>query len=376
MQDILLKLKHPYVEGTVIAHSRASSGKYIGSPSITAIPSGELFASHDFFGPESNEFKAPETHVYTSKNNGKNWSLTSRVKKAFWSKLFWHDDVLWLIGTDRHHGNLVIRKSIDQGRTWTTPTDRRSGLLAKGEFHCAPTPFVQHDGYLWKAFEQKTANETEWPKFYSPIVMSVATDDNLLDAANWKASNTLLYNSDLLDGKFGGWLEGNIVATPSNTLVNLLRVENDHTHTEHLAFCELNTKSNLLKLSKTHEFVEFPGGSKKFMIRFDSKSKKYLSLTNTIKETDETKEVEPDNLRNQLSLVSSTDLITWKTEKEVLFHPDHAKHAFQYVSWIIKGDDILFVSRTAADDRYGGAKSFHDANYLTFHTIKDFRETL
>ena len=36
-------------------------------------------------------------------------------------------------------------------------------------------------------------------------------------------------------------------------------------------------------------------------------------------------------------------------------------------------DDLVAVSRTAYDDYEGGAHSAHDANFLTFHRIKNFR---
>jgi hypothetical protein len=57
----------------------------------------------------------------------------------------------------------------------------------------------------------------------------------------------------------------------------------------------------------------------------------------------------------------------------VLYHPDDEYHAFQYVDWLVEGDDIIFTSRTAYDDGLGGAYRFHDANFLTFHRIKNFR---
>jgi len=41
------------VPGIVVAYSPASSGKYIGSPSIAIMPNGDYVASHDFFGPKS-----------------------------------------------------------------------------------------------------------------------------------------------------------------------------------------------------------------------------------------------------------------------------------------------------------------------------------
>ena len=43
------------VPGEVVAYSPASSGKYIGSPSLAILPNGDYVASHDLFGPESNE---------------------------------------------------------------------------------------------------------------------------------------------------------------------------------------------------------------------------------------------------------------------------------------------------------------------------------
>src|SRR5262249_29292028 len=55
-------------------------------------------------------------------------------------------------------------------------------------------------------------------------------------------------------------------------------------------------------------------------------------------------------------------------------HPDHAHHGFHYVDWVFDGDDIVFVSRTAFDDANGGAHTYHDANYLTFHRIERFRD--
>jgi hypothetical protein len=62
-------------------------------------------------------------------------------------------------------------------------------------------------------------------------------------------------------------------------------------------------------------------------------------------------------------------------ESVVLLHPDSEKHAFQYVDWLFEGDDIIAVSRTAYDDGQGGAHRAHDANYLTFHRIANFRQS-
>ncbi|MCC6734205.1 MAG: exo-alpha-sialidase, partial [Candidatus Omnitrophica bacterium] len=77
-----------------------------------------------------------------------------------------------------------------------------------------------------------------------------------------------------------------------------------------------------------------------------------------------------------LALASSADLKSWKVHSIILQHPDTEKHAFQYVDWLFLGDDLAVVSRTAYDDGVGGAHNYHDANYMTFHKIKNFRSLL
>ena len=76
-------------------------------------------------------------------------------------------------------------------------------------------------------------------------------------------------------------------------------------------------------------------------------------------------------MRNVLTLVSSPDLEKWTLVRDIL--RDDSEQAprstgFQYVDWLFDGPDIALVSRTACN----GAHSFHDANFLTFHRIKDF----
>jgi hypothetical protein len=84
--------------------------------------------------------------------------------------------------------------------------------------------------------------------------------------------------------------------------------------------------------------------------------------------------MDPAAYRNILTLVSSSDLRTWKVESIILQHPDSEKHAFQYLDWLFEDKDIIAVSRTAYDDGLGGAHRAHDANYLTFHRIGNFRQ--
>jgi hypothetical protein len=72
-------------------------------------------------------------------------------------------------------------------------------------------------------------------------------------------------------------------------------------------------------------------------------------------------------------LMSSPDLKSWTIQRTILEHPDPLQHAFQYVDWQFEGKDLIVASRTAFDDETGGAHRAHDANYLTFHRVNNFR---
>ncbi|MCB1128074.1 MAG: SGNH/GDSL hydrolase family protein, partial [Verrucomicrobiae bacterium] len=64
----------------------------------------------------------------------------------------------------------------------------------------------------------------------------------------------------------------------------------------------------------------------------------------------------------------------WDVNSVLLHHPDPVNHGFQYVEWLFDGDDLIVASRTAYDDGLGGAHNNHDANFLTFHRVEDFRQ--
>ena len=103
----------------------------------------------------------------------------------------------------------------------------------------------------------------------------------------------------------------------------------------------------------------------KFDIHFDDVSGMYYMLASHALD-------EPKTNRNLLGLFRSQDLLNWEFVADILDAKamDPAVVGFQYVSFLIEGDDILFLSRTA----YGKPANFHDANYQTFHRIENFRE--
>lgn len=210
-----------------------------------------------------------------------------------------------------------------------------------------------------------------WGRNFRCFMMSAPAKADLLNATNWTFSNRLGGRPEWLEGKFGGWLEGNAVVTRAGEMVDFLRVDY-RAGREKAALVKLSRDGQRATFDPSDGFIEFPGGCKKFTIRYDPQSQRYWSLANFVPE--KYRGENPERVRNTLALTASEDLRTWTVQSILLSHPDTARHAFQYVDWQFDGEDLIAVSRTAFDDDSGGAHNQHDANFLTFHRFKNFRQ--
>jgi hypothetical protein len=389
------------VPGSVVDYLPAAGRQFAGSPALAVLPNGDYVASHDLFGPKSTERTSAVTKVFSSSDKGKTWKHLTDLQGQFWSSLFVHNGSLYIIGTEKHYGPIIIRRSDDGGKTWTEPKDKDSGRLHEGFtegndkffFHCAPVPVVVHNGRIWRGIEAAIPTP-KWGGNFYPTMMSAPVDADLLKSSSWTMCKKMDQDLKWLDGKFGGWLEGNAVVTPEGKIVDILRVHTPD-FTEKAAIINISDDGKTGSFDPKTGFVDFFGGSKKFTIRFDPKSKLYWSLVNYVPadfrehlefvaEFVGTKKkhlryyidrvvAHPASVRNTLALVSSPDLKTWTLNGIVLQHADVEKHAFQYVDWLFEGDDIILLSRTAFGKGDEAADSAHNANYITFHRISDFR---
>lgn len=369
-----LKDKFNDVPGVVLGHSPATDRIYLGSPSICILPNGDYLASNDFFGPnkEARVDGLSITRIYKSTDKGITWAPLTDIVGQFMSNLFVHKNEVYVLGIHKGNGNIVIRKSKDGGKKWTEPTGAKKGLLKEGSFHTAPTPVIVHNGRLWRAFEDQQGEPNTWPKKFRAFMASAPINADLLKASSWTFSNELAYDKSYLNGYFYGWLEGNAVAAPDGKLLNVLRVHTFDKKRERAALVQISEDGKIANFDPKTGFTDFPGGGKKFTIRYDEKSKKYWTLANHVPL--EYRDVTSlDKIRNTLALCSSTDLKNWQVNSIIITHSDTEKVGFQYVDWVFDGEDIIAASRTAFDDGLGGAKSAHDNNFLTFHRVKSFR---
>jgi hypothetical protein len=345
--------------GVVIDHRAASTKIYIGSPALAVLPDGRYVASHDEFGPGSASRTRAVSFVFESVDRGLSWKQIARIDGAFWSSLFVHNGALYLMGTDKEYGRIVIRRSADGGRTWTDPIDSKTGRLTDDDrYHCAPVPVVVHNGHILRAMEDAKDPGT-WGYHFRSFVISAPADADLLDAESWTKTPPLSHDEKTWKGK--GWLEGNVVVDPQGTLLNILRVDFPDT----AAIVRLSPDATVASFDPQKDFISMPGGAVKFTIRFDPQTKRYWSIVNP--------QTNPAAVRNRSALTSSKDLRDWRIERILFEHPDKEKHAWQYVDWLFEGNDIILVSRTAFDDNLGGAHNYHDANFMTFHRLENFR---
>ncbi len=358
--------------GVVVSHSPASSKEYVGSPSIVVLPNGEYVASHDLFMAGDN---GDRTLVFASADRGQMWAKRTEIVGQWWGTLFVHRDALYLMGVSKARGFAIIRRSTDGGKTWTEPKDAKTGLLhADGMYHCAPVPVLVHGGRLWRGMEE--ANPTNggksWDRKFRAFVMSAPEDADLLNAKSWTTTNKLTADYGWFDKKFGGWLEGNAVATPTGEVVDILRVQQPN-YPEKAAMVRISADGKTATFDPAKDFLDFPGGGKKFTIRYDATSKKYWTLANAVP-----KEFEGPNAasrRNTLALCSSPDLRTWTVGRTVIQNADVTAHGYQYADWQFDGDDLIAVVRTASEEADGTpAHRAHDANFLTFHRVAGFRK--
>lgn len=334
----------------VVSKSPDFQTKFIGSPSIAILPSGNLVASHTWFGPGTSK---DTTQIFSSVNRGETWNPVCEVKGQFWSTLFVHNDELYLFGTDGEFGSIVIRRSKDEGKTWSNPNRPSQGLLLKGKYATAPVPVVIHANRIWRSIEQPDGNRT------LARVVSADVDADLLDASSWTISAPVAMDPTHFGRKSDKLIDGNLVAHPESGLINMLSVIAPRA--DLAALLPVSPDGERLSYQPSIAFVNFPGGRSKFTVRYDPNSGKFWSISN--------RQHQPFAGRNVLVLTSSRNLRDWEVETVLLHHVDSIWHGFHNADWQFDGADLVAVCQTSWD----GAKNATRSNYLTFHRFPNFR---
>lgn len=353
--------------GTVVSYVHPEdrcygySGYCLCNPTMIRHPEGFLLVSMDVYGAN---YPQNLTLIYRSDDNGKTWHYVSELFPCYWGKLFLYQDEVYMLSVSTEYGDLLIGKSSDGGKTFGEPTVLFRGSNGKmGEMgvHKCPQPVVEFNGRIW--------NTLEWGSWgrggHAAMVMSAPLGSDLLEADSWTFSEPTQYNPEwpgLPQGESTGTIEGNLIAIDGK-LYNIMRYEMKKMEPNYgLAIVyEVDTDNpgNPLTYKKC---IEFPGNHAKFEIKYDSRTKKYYSLISRIWESS------AHWKRCLFSLIASEDCEHWEVLQDIMDKRDDDPHkvGFQYTDFIIEGDQILYVCRTAMN----GAENFHNSNYTIFGTIQ------
>ncbi len=355
---------------------------YLGSPSILRLANGDILSCLDYFGvnrPRDSKGRSNRTSVYRSKDDGLTWNHIAEIDGMYWGNLFDHKGAVYLLGTTAATASIGIMKSVDGGVNWTKITGPKTGLLFEDgngnapRYHCAPMPVVRFNGRLFRAFENIADNTLPGMRGYNAFVISIDENDDLLDASNWQKSSEVSFDGKWdKPGSFAttGWLEGNMVVGPDGKLWNILRV-NSSPFYDRAAMVEVSANGKVSSFTPEN-FINFPGGQSKFVIRKDEQTGIYWMMTNNNTNLAEAAQ------RNVLSLYASKDLRTWHHAKTLMEDDQDltddesiALTGFQYPDWQFDGENMIYLSRTA----YGkGVPRYHDSNRITFGKVYNYKE--
>ncbi len=346
----------------------AFSGRALCSPSFVKLENGVLLASMDVFA--SGE---PQNLVllFRSDDGGVNWRYVTDLFPCYWATLFTHKGRLYMQACSTEYGDILIGESKDEGKTWSKPVRLFVGSSSNraAGWQRTPMPILRYNGRLWVSVDYGAW--AEGGHFVG--VLSIGEDEDLLVSENWICSELVAYDSawpGAPEGKSSGLLEGNMVVDREGRLLNILRVGLIGCKPDHGLAVALEADANAPeKALRFHSFIEIPSGSNsKTHIVYDAVSDRYIAIGNIC--------VDPatPGQRNVLALEYSRDLIHWRIARLLLDYREEKAGdvGFQYIYFIIDGDDILYLSRTSLN----GARNFHDANYSVMHRVKDFRALL
>lgn len=275
-----------------------------------------------------------------------------------------------MLSCSTEYGDLLIGKSTDGGKTFSTPVCLLRGSNGKNGndgVHKNPQNIMIYQNRIYNTLEWGTWENREF--CHAAMVMSCSVDDDLLVPENWHFSEPVKYDSNwpgTVDGEARGTIEGTLCIAPNGKLYNVMRYNIGKAVPAYglvLAY-RVNTQDPDAPLEYSHA-IKMPCNNSKFMIKYDPVSRQYYSIVTRI-------DCEARIARrNLLSLMRSTDMENWELVCDLLDKRDEdmEKVGFQYVDFEFEGADILYLCRTALNH----AHNFHDANYSTFHRISDFR---
>jgi len=388
---------------------------YCYTPGLARLNSGRLIATMDF-GGKGWKKDEPCGRVFTSDDHGKTWAKRGTFPFRH-ARPFAAGKALYVLGQS---GDLMAIRSDDGGETWSAPAK----LTEKQNWHQSACNVWYANGCIYLVMERRVSQKIKsWPVGeLAPVLMRGKVDADLTRRENWTFASELSFH-DTIPGIeadpaidfFGvpfyssaypqgampapmrnsapiGWLETNVIQfkdpdhcwfDPKGKTFHLwARAHTGGTGYAAIAKVVENedgTMSTMLEKvpsGKTALFVPCPGGQMRFHVLYDERTKLFWLLSSQA--TDSMTRADrlpanrynlPNNERHRLQLHFSRNMVDWCFAGLVATGatPSEGRH---YASMALDGDNLCVLSRSG-DSR---AKSAHDGNLITFHTVHDFRK--
>ena len=362
---------------TVVFHN-PDRERYVEGPGLVRLENGTLVAVVPVVPREewSKERRRTQstTHILKSADGGKTWQALADL--PFYSAAPWtHRGALYLFANKAgpptaRNEDLLILRSDDGGKTWSEPV-----TLFKGNYWNCHTAMVQRDGRIYWAIDDLALGSKRGPR----LVAGDLTGD-VLNPQSWRISEPVKFPGApeaMFDPKFAKqsdqYLEPNVIEV--NGRLRVLSTVKIKRQTTSNVCAVLDASDDGTKLDlKFTRYNSMPGGNLKFCVLWDDASKLFWATSNLPADSENTINVKQDNFRGSagdrrfLMLHYSLDALNWFPAGCIAAAPKLSQ-SFMYARPVIDGEDLAIICRSSVN-----APNQHDADYATFHRVRDFRK--
>jgi hypothetical protein len=258
------------------------------------------------------------TSVFRSRDRGRTWSSVAELEMTICTSLFVKGKALYLVGVDapreRKGTGLLIRRSLDQGETWTTE------ILRDDLRYATPISMVEHGGRFWRPFLSRQPGDRR----DSVTVGSAPVDSELWRADAWRWSEKLVLPTD------GPWYWSCMISDGGAAPVLLVRAVVGSIG----PVVDPSPDGSTLALRKDPPKwtnCEHALGSE---LTRDPRTGSYFVVRGAISETATSKHA-------RVELVSSANLIDWESRSTLLVASGSNLPVFQGGAWLIEDEDLL-----------------------------------
>ena len=335
----------------------------VNNPAIHILSDGSYLASQTA--------SVSKGYVYKSTDRGSTWTRISNGIKQSYCAVYEHAGTLYMLGCDAVGGGLAVQTSVDGGYTWSENTVLFSKDGTTDGYHGGSSPFVEKDGRVYKAMGERggATYNAAGDRVWGIVLLSASLSSDLANPSSWTMSNVLYYNRSWLSASSTRWEEPALIKKADGTLAIIARIDGT-TGREYAALINVNSDTNI----SFNRIFSMPGAGKRMTIAYDAASNLYWTLVSPYySNTSSLYGLNPNQARNSLVLMSSSDLITWTRERTCIYSDNAFNNSYHYIDWRFDGDDLVSVFRLSMDEERGLPLHYHDSNAFGYFRVRNFR---